>query len=68
MRKFVSFIVLYLVTAAAFAAECSPISPDWPGCNNTLPSPPDTTIPEPEVLSLLGIGALAFLVAHRRKK
>lgn len=49
MRKFVSFLVLSLAAAPAFAAFGGPV-------------------PEPEVLSLLGIGALAFLVSRRTKK
>ena len=28
----------------------------------------DATIPEPDVLALVGIGALAFLFSRRRKK
>ena len=29
---------------------------------------PPVSTPEPEVLSLLGIGALAFLISRRKKK
>lgn len=60
MRKFMSFIVLYLVTASVFADGSIPPP--------ILPPGGDASAPEPEVLSLLGIGALAFLVAHRKKK
>ena len=49
MRKFVSLLVLFLVTAPVFAA-------------------PRLNVPEPEVLSLLGIGALAFFISRRNKK
>ena len=67
MRKFVCFIVLYLMTGSAFAILCDPTHPEITNC--TPPGPPaDDTIPEPEVLSLLSIGALAFLVARRIKK
>ena len=56
MRKFVSILALSLaVTATAFAGGGPP---------PILPP----HVPEPEVISLLGIGALAFLVAHRLKK
>ena len=51
MRKFVSFLILFLVAAPAFAVI-----------------PPPATAPEPEVLALLGIGALAFFVSRRNKK
>jgi hypothetical protein len=58
MRNFVSLLVLYLVTATAFAGGT--------GTGGGIID--DSTAPEPEVLSLLGIAALAFLVARRIKK
>ena len=60
MRNFVSFIVLFLVTAAAFAHD--------QGGGIGGGDPGTGTAPEPEVLSLLGIGTLVFLVARRLKK
>ena len=49
MRKIISFLLLAVATAPAFAD-------------------PIFNAPEPEVLSLLGIGALAFLISRRKKK
>lgn len=47
MRKIISFLLLSVAAAPAFA---------------------DFVVPEPEVISLLGVGALAFLVSRRTKK
>lgn len=52
MRTLYSFAILFLTAAPAFAQ----IGDDT------------IQLPEPEVLSLIGIGALAFLVGRRGKK
>jgi hypothetical protein len=52
MRTLLSIAILLLTAAPAFAQL----------------QPPDATIPEPGVISLIGIGALAVLIARRGKK
>ena len=73
MYKFIFLLVRYLVAAPAFAFDdgCLGGNPDPSLCSILPPDPGSgsgATAPEPEVISLLGIGALAFLVARRIKK
>jgi PEP-CTERM motif len=53
MRTLYSFAIFFLTAAPAFAQIVG---------DDTI------QLPEPEVLSLIGIGALAFLVGRRGKK
>lgn len=54
MRTVYSFAILFLTAAPAFA--------------QVVVGDDAINLPEPEVLSLIGIGALAFLVGRRGKK
>ena len=53
MRTLFSFAILFLTAAPAFA--------------DTVPTD-FLAVPEPSLLALVGIGAVAFLVSHRGKK
>lgn len=52
MRSLLSFVTLFSMALPAFAAFV----------------PDAATVPEPGVLSLVGIGAVALLAAHRGRK
>jgi len=56
MRNIIFVLLLAILPVAAFAGSGDPIGPG------------PTSIPEPEVLSLLGLGAIGFLTTRLIKK
>ncbi len=67
MRKIILVLLLALVPATGAFASCTDNPAD---CNLPPPPPPGnpSNIPEPEILSLLGLGALGFLTTRLIKK
>jgi hypothetical protein len=64
MRKIILVLLLALVPATGAFASCTDNPAD---CNLPPPGNP-SNIPEPEILSLLGLGALGFLTTRLIKK
>ncbi len=54
MRKIISFLLLSLISISAFATGGDP--------------DPIIDVPEPEVLSLLAVGVMAFFASRRKAK
>jgi len=64
MRNIIFVLMLALVPATGAFASCQTNSAE---CNLPPPGNP-SNIPEPEILSLLGLGALGYLTTRLIKK